>query len=275
MLGSSKRSRLLWGLLLIVAVIISTPALIAQNAVVVYFGNIGCTPFHVPYQGIADIPVWITTPCLGGGLIELYATNQFISERLGGHFYYDTVYQFLPPEYSDYRSSQTLTFGSISGQDIPFHLADFTVRMDVDSSYIYDVVNALTPGILLFVDCVGYGLLPSTECVSQLAIDNVTEVSQSNDIPAVFSLHPAYPNPFNASTTIGFDIAIGGDVRLSIYDITGRMVREFDMGNLSPGKSSIIWDGTDANNIPVTSGTYFYRIECGDKAATARVTLLK
>jgi hypothetical protein len=275
MLGSSMHSWLLWGSFLIAAIIISAPVLNAQNAVVVYFGNIGCTPFHVPYQGIADIPVWITTPCLGGGLVELYATNQFISERLGGHFYYDTVYQFLPPEYSEYGSSQTLTFGSISGQDIPFHLADFTVRMDVDSSYIYDVVDALTPGILLFVDCVGYGLLPSTECVSQLAIDDVTGVSESNNMPAAFALHPAYPNPFNASTTISFDIVIGSDVRLSIYDIAGRMVRSFDLRNLAPGENSVVWDGTDANDVPVTSGTYFYRIECGDKTATARVMLLK
>ncbi len=93
------------------------------------------------------------------------------------------------------------------------------------------------------------------------------------DLPFEFALGENYPNPFNAETTIPLD----GEVRegrLSIYDVSGRMIREFDINSSS---KSITWDGANNDGATVASGTYFYSVNFNDfgKAAVRKMTLLK
>jgi hypothetical protein len=275
MIGSSKRSWLLWGVLLFAIIIIFAPSLRAQYTVDVYIGNVDGSPFHVPNQGVVDLPVWITGPRVGGGEIGLNTLNEIIPERLGGNFHLDGQNGFSTPEsYGDW-TRQILTFVPYEWRDGIFHLADFTVRIDVDSSRIGDIVDALQIAPARFTDTLGEYLYNVSDHVSQLAIDGVTVAGEPDGKPMVFRLHPAYPNPFNASTTISFTIVVSGDVELSIYDITGRKVRSFEMPSPSPGEKSIVWKGDDDKGVPVASGIYFYRIECGNNLVMAHVTLLK
>ena len=69
------------------------------------------------------------------------------------------------------------------------------------------------------------------------------------------------PNPFNPQTTIHYDIPAGGaDVNISIYDVAGRLVREFINEHRAAGTWSVQWNGDDANGQRVASGVYFYRM---------------
>ena len=83
-----------------------------------------------------------------------------------------------------------------------------------------------------------------------------------------------YPNPFNPSTTISFNLTteIFEDIELIIYNIKGQKIRQFSIFN---NKSSIVWDGRDSNNKQVSSGIYFYKLKTDDFQQTKKMMLIK
>jgi len=78
----------------------------------------------------------------------------------------------------------------------------------------------------------------------------------SQRLPGRFQLYQNFPNPFNPTTTIKFDVPIKSNVIIQIYDVTGREVMHTDFAQLQAGEYKVDWD---ANNY--ASGVYFYRIE--------------
>ncbi|MBW6514505.1 MAG: T9SS type A sorting domain-containing protein, partial [Candidatus Syntrophosphaera sp.] len=93
--------------------------------------------------------------------------------------------------------------------------------------------------------------------------------------PLISKLHQNYPNPFNPSTTIRFDLATQSNVKLSVYNVKGQLVRRLLNEARSAGTHNIVWDGRDAQNRPVSSGIYFIRIESRDYTSTRRAILMK
>ena len=85
----------------------------------------------------------------------------------------------------------------------------------------------------------------------------------------------AFPNPFNASTTIAYQVGEDGPVDLTLYDAAGQKVRTLVNADQRAGSYSIQWDGTNAAGEAVASGTYFYRLTIGAFQDTRSVTLLK
>lgn len=79
-------------------------------------------------------------------------------------------------------------------------------------------------------------------------------------LPAEFRLYGNYPNPFNPSTTIRFDLPEMAIVSLRVYDIKGRQVARLVDAELDAGYHSIVWDGTDELGVPVASGVYICRL---------------
>jgi hypothetical protein len=96
--------------------------------------------------------------------------------------------------------------------------------------------------------------------------------------PRVYTLHQNYPNPFNPSTTIIYDIPDEDqsvDVKLWIYDLRGRLIRQLvDEENL-PGRYAVQWDGRDDRGKRTSSGVYFYRITAGDFVSIRKLVLIK
>ena len=89
-----------------------------------------------------------------------------------------------------------------------------------------------------------------------------------------------YPNPFNPETWIPFRLAEDADVKLTIYDVEGRMVRTLDIGHSKAGvyesrNKAIYWDGRNDLGESVASGVYFYRLTAGGYSATKRMVILK
>jgi len=86
-----------------------------------------------------------------------------------------------------------------------------------------------------------------------------------------FDFLTAYPNPFNPTTVISFDLPVASEVRLSVYDVTGRDVGAgYKPAQMQAGHHSFTFDGT---NLP--SGIYFCRLTAGDFTATGKMVLMK
>ena len=91
------------------------------------------------------------------------------------------------------------------------------------------------------------------------------------DLPHKFILHRNYPNPFNPSTWIDFELPQKGKVSLKIYDINGKIVAILMNKYLNYGKHSIIWRPDNK----IASGVYFYQIKANNFIKTKKLTLVK
>ena len=83
-------------------------------------------------------------------------------------------------------------------------------------------------------------------------------------IPEETALLPNHPNPFNPETWISYQLSEPTDVTLSIYTISGTLVRQLDLGHQPTGMyqsrtRAAYWDGRNAVGEPVASGVYFIR----------------
>ncbi len=99
--------------------------------------------------------------------------------------------------------------------------------------------------------------------------------SEQETQPEDFHLYPAYPNPFNPSTTLSYYLPEVVDVTLAIYDIRGRLVTALVQRTESTGIKSVQWDGTDQNGRLVTAGVYLCRLQAGKQVDLIKMVLLK
>ncbi len=105
-----------------------------------------------------------------------------------------------------------------------------------------------------------------------------SQSTYANDEDVIFPkiLLSNYPNPFNPSTTISFTAEDAKNAEISIYNLKGQKIRTFPV-ILSEveGQSSIVWNGTDENNQPVSSGIYFYKLRSGDIEISKKMLMMK
>ena len=94
-------------------------------------------------------------------------------------------------------------------------------------------------------------------------------------VPASFALYDNYPNPFNPTTTIDYDLSIGGPVDLAIYDVLGHRVRTLVHGQQDPGFRSVSWDATNDLGLSVPGGLYFYQLKTNEGTQTRKMLILK
>ena len=126
--------------------------------------------------------------------------------------------------------------------------------------------------------------------VGQVEIDNInvagfagdlidyvsrTAISEVKLIPSDFSLQQNFPNPFNPSTEIRFDLPEEGQVELSVFNMQGQKVRTLESGKMKPGYHAIIWNGTNDNGSRVSTGMYFYSIKTNKFQAVRKMLFLK
>ncbi|MDK9698598.1 MAG: T9SS type A sorting domain-containing protein [bacterium] len=84
-----------------------------------------------------------------------------------------------------------------------------------------------------------------------------------------------YPNPFNPATKITLTLSQPAlSLTATIYDVSGRRIKQLMLGQRVAGTHEIGWDGTDENNLPVVSGTYFCQISEGTTTLQARMMQL-
>ena len=102
-----------------------------------------------------------------------------------------------------------------------------------------------------------------------IKLDNNLTINDELLEPNIFQL-TNYPNPFNSTTTIFYEILNPGFVNISIHDISGYLIEQLVNQNNIPGLYSLEWNAN-----PFSSGIYFYTITMGNQSMTQKMLLLK
>jgi hypothetical protein len=112
----------------------------------------------------------------------------------------------------------------------------------------------------------------STGCnVEVIRLNEYTGVPEiRSPEPQSFKLYPAYPNPFNSTTAISFEVPTTGRVRLAVYNLLGQEVSVLQEQVVGAGRHEVIWDAGD-----MPSGVYFVQMQAGNFNKVKKVVLLK
>lgn len=94
-------------------------------------------------------------------------------------------------------------------------------------------------------------------------------------IPLVTRLREAYPNPFNPSTSIRFELATEDHVKLSVYNAKGQLIKTLCDKDYPAGFYNLVWNGKDTNGQKCASGIYFYHFETKQVQTIKKMLLVK
>lgn len=117
-------------------------------------------------------------------------------------------------------------------------------------------------------DSVGFGIYSAPWSFRSRLTGNINMMSEI--IPSDYKLFSNYPNPFNPTTKIKFDLPKSSFVKINVFDITGKMINEIVNMNLNAGSYE-----TEFNGSNLSSGIYYYRIEAGNFVETKKMILIK
>jgi hypothetical protein len=93
--------------------------------------------------------------------------------------------------------------------------------------------------------------------------------------PTDYKLYNNFPNPFNPSTKIAFDLPKASHVKLVIYDIVGREVAQVADADYPAGYTELTWNGINKNGVMVSSGVYLYRVSTDKWSNVKKMLMLK
>jgi photosystem II stability/assembly factor-like uncharacterized protein len=110
----------------------------------------------------------------------------------------------------------------------------------------------------------------------EVTVSVVSDLTPVPDSPALsFDLEQNHPNPFNPSTTIGFQLPASAHARLAVYDVSGALVAVLADRIFPAGRNEVAWNGVGSGGAAVASGMYFYRLTTSEGTLTRRMVLLK
>jgi len=133
------------------------------------------------------------------------------------------------------------------------------------SSLMFSLGQSARMDAILATDFYRKKIITSTVCNTQ----NNSMVNEEID-EYTFKLDGNYPNPFNPSTKISFNLPVSGFTTLKVYDIIGREVNELISSELNAGSHSVTFNGDN-----LASGIYYYRLESAGNVAVKKMLLIK
>ena len=90
-----------------------------------------------------------------------------------------------------------------------------------------------------------------------------------------FTISEAFPNPFNPSTSLNFNVNKKEMVKITIYDLLGNRIKSLVNDHYSMGSHSISWHARNDKGQPVSAGVYLYKVQAGEFQSTKKMILLK
>lgn len=100
-------------------------------------------------------------------------------------------------------------------------------------------------------------------------------IEATRKLPLTFKVDSNYPNPFNAKTLINYELPRDAVVLARIYSITGQLVRVLENSSKQAGYHQLVWEGTDGDYQPVSSGEYILVIKAGEYQFKQKMLYLK
>ncbi len=103
----------------------------------------------------------------------------------------------------------------------------------------------------------------------------VTYKYEAPFVPKATALMQNFPNPFNPTTVLTYDVASAGQVTIRVFDVSGRLIRTLLDARKEIGRHQVEWNGKNASGSMVPSGIYFYRMRTSGFDATRKMILLR
>ena len=119
------------------------------------------------------------------------------------------------------------------------------------------------------------GQIPSWQNNQIYMLNDIELASYLAINPLTFGLVKNYPNPFNPTTTIDFNLDVNSNITLAVYDINGKLVKEIVNDYMEAGYYSIDWNGKNNNNLEVSSGTYICKLISNNSSDQIKLLLIK
>ncbi len=187
----------------------------------------------------------------------------------------DSVYAYLRMSGND----RVIVVNNFYSSEVNAVLSVPSDTLHLDSTktwYANDVLNSTTqPVTAASLGSFGIKLAPYQSEIIELANSPLTAVDEKPVTPRRFRLLQNFPNPFNPTTIIEYEIPKQERVTLEIYDVLGQRVATLVDGMLQPGEYSAVWRGTNNEGVHVATGVYFYRLRAGDFLSVKKMLLLK
>ncbi|MBD3233852.1 MAG: T9SS type A sorting domain-containing protein, partial [candidate division Zixibacteria bacterium] len=214
-------------------------------------------PITVPPGGSFSFTGTIHNPC----------NDPITTDVWGGVIYNNQFYQQFAFDNISLNPNQTLT--SNSNQYVPLFAPP--------GQYTYIAYCGDHPPWIV-CDSAHFQFTVSGAAIAQGANEWILESGwggnskheTSTGLPAETILLPAYPNPFNATTTLTYQLVQSGQVNFDVYNLTGQKVAALVDAFKEAGEHHVQWNASQHS-----SGIYFYRLEAGNQVFTGRMTLLK
>ena len=149
-----------------------------------------------------------------------------------------------------------------------------SLGVDVDDSD-HDYIPGAN-GRLVFQ--IGNSCVPDFQARDVYAIFSRIEVSgidTENILPAKFAVHENYPNPFNPTTNISFDLVEHSPTEVTVWNMLGQKVATLYSGELPAGRHTLTFEARSENGNMLPSGVYIYKVAAGNKVDTKKMMLLK
>ncbi len=232
--------------------------------------------------GLGNVHLWVTCGTTEHGF-------QSIALKTAGSLH---PLAFLPAPGVSASGAGTV-LASIDGcPDGPVRLGSFLVNAPGEGSLCLDAAGAVSG--LTVTDCrgatyswpenvgfVGVNTDGGQPCGGGSGCDEIGPFAApvgAPDVPPAPSmtrLAGIFPSPFSGETTVRFEAARPMEIRISVFDVSGRQVKRLRHGSVPAGRHSVDWDGRDASGTSAAAGIYFVRLQGDGVDETGKVTLLR
>jgi len=204
-----------------------------------------------------------------GGSFGFTGTATNLTSRL---IYFDLWVEVYNPTYGTFpvfsygnnRLEGNESYSVHLTQDVPFNAPPGRWLYMAYAGYPSQVQDSAMFGFLV-LETSGNNIDKLAKTWNLIGWDETTE-----SVPSSVSISSNYPNPFNASTTVTFELPIDSNVSLEVYNLIGQKVAVLADGYTQAGKHSVTWDASNQS-----SGVYFYKLLTDENVSTKRMTLLK
>ena len=144
--------------------------------------------------------------------------------------------------------------GNVSADSIPISNASITFIDEGDSSNKFTAL---------------------TDVAGNYQLDIITGIREEPTAPTKFELAQNYPNPFTTSTAISYKLNQQSEVQVTIFDILGREIKKYNIGEQIVGVHGVFWDGKDNSGKRVAAGIYFYRLRVGKESLVNKMVFAR
>ncbi|HUI29510.1 MAG TPA: glycosyl hydrolase family 18 protein [Candidatus Acidoferrales bacterium] len=234
----------------------------SDSTAVVYWVSRGSRQISIPRNklilGIPFYSVQFNAADLYQKLTNTTTSNPYYADVMndlisGWTYHWDNICQV--PYLTNIGSGQFITFEDTNSVKLK---VEYALRQQLGGIMIWELSQDLYNGSQSLLETIGG------------TVRELTSISPRSTVASDYRLYENYPNPFNPTTSIIYQLSSSSSVTLKVYDVLGREVKILVNEVEEPGRYRVEFDASN-----LSGGTYFYRLMAGDFSQTKKMLLLK